>query len=125
MIFRKKRVKKIKISEMLLNFAGNYISMGEDIEEKQQYLNGVVSAWNIACLNEKDRERSIKKYMSEYRKLNPLQSKRDFRDVEENLRLLIKEKEKFYPEVRIQIVNAHIQEIDGKIHVTAASLSRN
>jgi hypothetical protein len=125
MIFRKKRAKKIKISEMLLNFAGNYISMGEDIEEKQQYLNGVVSAWNIACLNEKDRERSIKKYMSEYRKLNPLQSKRDFRDVEENLRLLIKEKEKFYPEVRIQIVNAHIQEIDGKIHVTVASLSRN
>ena len=125
MIFRKKRAKKIKISEMLLNFAGNYISMGEDIEEKQQYLNGVVSAWNIACLNEKDRERSIKKYMSEYRKLNPLQSKRDFRDVEENLRLLIKEKEKFYPEVRIQIVNAHIQEVDGKIHVTVASLSRN
>ena len=110
---------------MLLNFAGNYISMGEDIEEKQQYINGVVSAWNIACLNEKDRERSIKKYMSEYRKLNPLQSKRDFRDVEENLRLLIKEKEKFYPEVRIQIVNAHIQELDGKIHVTVASLSRN
>lgn len=125
MIFRKKRVKKIKISEMLLNFAGNYISMGEDIEEKQQYLNGVVSAWNIACLNEKDRERSIKKYMSEYRKLNPSQSKRDFRDVEENLRLLIKEKEKFYPEVRIQIVNAHIQEVDGKIHVTVASLNRN
>jgi len=110
---------------MLLNFAGNYISMGEDIEEKQQYLNGVVSAWNIACLNEKDRERSIKKYMSEYRKLNPLQSKRDFRDVEEDLRLLIKGKEKFYPEVRIQIVNAHIQEVDGKIHVTVASLSRN
>jgi len=52
-------------------------------------------------INEKDRERSIKKYMSEYRKLNPLQSKRDFRDVEEDLRLLIKWKEIFYPEVRI------------------------
>jgi hypothetical protein len=52
-------------------------------------------------INEKDRERSIKKYMSEYRKLNPLQSKRDFRDVEEDLRLLIKGKEIFYPEVRI------------------------
>jgi hypothetical protein len=76
-------------------------------------------------INEKDWERSIKKYMSEYRKLNPLQSKRDFRDVEEDLRLLIKGKEKFYPEVRIQIVNAHIQEVDGKIHVTVASLNRN
>ena len=61
--------------------------------------------------------------MAEYRKLNPTQSKRDFRDVEENLRLLIREKEKLYPEVRIQIVDAHIQEIDGKNHVTVASLS--
>lgn len=108
---------------MVMDFAGDYISMSEDIEEKQQYLNGAVSAWNIACLDEKDRKRSIKKYMAEYRKLNPSQGRRDFRDVEENLRLLIKEKEKLYPEVRIQIVDAHIQEIDGKNHVTVASLS--
>jgi hypothetical protein len=126
MIFRKKRAKKIKISEMLLNFAGNYILMGEDIEEKQQYLNGVVSAWNIACLNEKDRERSIKKYMSEYRKLNPLQSKRDFRDVEEDLRLYLSRGRRYsIQKCESQIVNAHIQEVDGKIHVTVASLSRN
>ena len=106
-----------------MDFAGDYISMGEDIEEKQHYLNGAVSAWNIACLDEKDRNRSIKKYMDEYRKLNPGHNRRDFRDVEENLKLLIKEKEKLYPEVRIQIVNAQIQEIDGKNHVTVASLS--
>ncbi len=64
---------------MVLNFAGGYIAMGDDIEEKQQYLNSAVSAWNIACLDEKARKRSIKKYMAEYRKLNPRQSKRDFR----------------------------------------------
>ena len=79
---------------MVLNFAGDYIAMGDDIEDKQQYLNGAVSALNIACLDEKARRRSIKKYMAEYRKLNPTQIKRDFRDVEENLRLLIDQKEK-------------------------------
>ncbi len=50
-------------------------------------------------------------------------SKRDFRDVEEDLKLLIKQKEKLYPEVRIQIVDAHIKEINGKNHVTVASLN--
>jgi len=60
---------------------------------------------------------------SEYRKLNPTQSKRDFRDVEEDLRLLIKQKEKLYPEVQIQIVDAHLQEINGKNHVTVVSLN--
>jgi hypothetical protein len=122
MIFRRNKSKRKKISEMVLDFAGDYIAMGEDIEEKQQYLNSAVSAWNIACLDKKARKRSIKKYMAEYRKLNPTQSKRDFRDVEEDLILLIKQKEKLYPEERVQIVDAHIQEINGKNHVTVASL---
>ena len=108
---------------MVLDFAGDYIAMGEDVEEKQQYLNSAVSAWNIAFLDEKAQKRSIKKYIAEYRKLNPTQSKRDFRDVEEDIILLIKQKEKLYPEERVQIVDAHIQDINGKNHVTVASLN--
>ena len=123
MIFRRNKSKRKKISEMVMDFAGDYIAMGEDIEDKQQYLNSAVSAWNIACLDEKDRKRSIKKYMAEYRKLNPTQNRQDFRDVEDDLSLLIKQKEKLYPEVRVQIVDAHIKEVNGKNHVTVASLS--
>lgn len=107
---------------MVLRFAGDYIAMGEDIEDKQQYLNSAVSAWDIACLDENSRKRSIKRYMAEYRKLNPMQNKRVYRDVEKDLRLLIKQKEKFYPDVRIQIVGADVQEINGKTHVTVATL---
>jgi hypothetical protein len=121
--FLRRKASKPKVSEMVLDFAGDYIAMGEDIEEKQELLNGAVSAWNIACLDEKARKRAIKRYMAEYRKLNPAQSKQDFRDVEEDLRLLIEQKEKLYPEVRIQIVDAHIQEIDGRVHVNVMSMS--
>jgi hypothetical protein len=121
-LVRRKKSKVKKLSEMVLAFAGDYIAMGDDIEEKQQYLNSAVSAWNIACLDEKTRKRSIKKYMAEYRKLNPKQGQRDFRHVEEDLRLLIKQKQKLYPEVRVQIVGAYIKEIDGRNHVTVASL---
>jgi len=108
---------------MVLDFAGDYIGLGEDIEEKQQYLNGAVSAWNIACLDEKDRKPAIKKYMSQYRKFNPKHTKRELRAAKADFKLLIKQKEKLYPEVRIQIVDAQIQEIDGKNHVTVASLN--
>ena len=113
---------KPKVSEMLLGFAGDYIAMDESIGEKQEYLNGAVSAWNIACLDKKDRDRAIERYMAEYRKLNPLHNKQDFRDVEEDLRSLIKQKDTLYPTVRTQIAGAHIQEIDGKDHVTVMSM---
>ena len=121
--FLRRKASKPKVSEMVLDFAGDYIAMGEDIEEKQELLNGAVSAWNIACLDEKARKRAIKRYMAEYRKLNPAHSKQDFRDAEEDLRLLIEQKERLYPEVRIQIVDAHIQEIDGRVHVNVMSMS--
>jgi hypothetical protein len=107
---------------MVTGFAGDHIALGEDIEWKQEYLNGAVSAWNIACLDEKDRERAIRKYMAEYWKLNPKLSKQNFRDAEDDLRLLIEQKGKLYPHVKVQIVSAHIQEIDGKNHVTVMSL---
>ena len=59
----KKRTSVSKVSEMLMDVAREYIALGEDIEEKQQLLNGAASAWNIACLAKKERERSMKKYM--------------------------------------------------------------
>jgi len=39
-----------KISKMLLDVAGGYIAMGDDQADKQECLNGAVSAWNISCL---------------------------------------------------------------------------
>jgi len=58
--FLKKKEKLPKVSKMLLDVASEYIAMGEDIEDKQQYLNGAVSAWNIACLRGNARETALK-----------------------------------------------------------------
>jgi hypothetical protein len=59
--------------------------------------------------------------MKEYKKLNPTFTKDDFKDEEENLRLLIRQKDELYPDINIQIVNAIVQEVDGKNHITVAS----
>ncbi len=107
---------------MLLNVAGNFISMGDDEEEKQQLLNCAVSAWNMACLEEEERKKAIKKFIMKYKKLNPSFSKKDFKEEEENVNLLINEKNKKYPNFKIQIADAIIKELDGKIHVTVATI---
>ena len=119
-LFKRKRQQK-KVSEMLLNVAGDFIAMGEDIAEKQELLNASVRAWNIACLKDDKRQRAINKFMKEYIKLNPTFTKDDFKDEEENLRLLIRQKDELYPDINIQIVNAIVQEVDGKNHITVAS----
>jgi len=120
---RKRKQPKIKLSEMLLDMAREYIAMGENTEDKQELLNGAASAWNIACLDEKKRKRAITKYIKEYRKMNPTFSKKDSQDVEENLSLLIKQKDKLYPDVRIQIVDVHIKDVNGKNHITVTSMN--
>ena len=107
---------------MLLDVASEYIAMGEDIEDKQQYLNGAVSAWNIACLRGNARKAAIKKYRKQYRRMNPVHTKRDIKDALENIQLLIDRKDKFYPDVSIQISHATIETINNKDHVTVASV---
>jgi len=107
MLFKKKPA-KTKVSEMLINFAGDYIEMGENIEEKQQYLNGAATAWNIACLERRERKKAIERYLNTLKKYNPNYSKKDERNMKENLRLLIKKKEKLYPDEQVRIVDARI-----------------
>ena len=120
--FFKKKEKLPKVSKMLLDVASEYIAMGEDIEDKQQYLNGAVSAWNIACLRGKAREAAIKKYLKQYRQMNPSHTKRDINEALENIQLLIDRKDKFYSDVSIQITHATIETINNKDHVTVASV---
>ena len=118
-----KQQKKEKISEMVAKFAREYLILGEDIEHKQQLLNSAVSAWNIASLNEQKREKAIKKYLEEYRKLNPTHEKDIVKGVEEDLHLLIKRKLELYPDIKKQIVNAQIQEENGMCRITVASVT--
>ena len=113
---------KPKLSEMLLKVAGDYIALGEDVEDKQQLLYGAVSAWNIACLPTSAQDRALMKFMTEYKKMNPALTPQDFVDVEQDMRNRIRHKCLVFPDVNVQIVNANLEEIDGKMHVTVASV---
>ena len=120
--FFKKNKELPKVSKMLLDVAREYIAMGDDIEDKQQYLNGAVSAWNIACLKGKEREVALKKYRKRYRQMNPSHTKRDCNEAVENIRNLISRKDELYSDVSVQIAHATIETINNQDHVTVASV---
>ncbi len=78
-----------KISEMVSDFAGDFIFLSEDVQEMQKYLHAAVSALNIACLDKRDRVRLIKSYMKNYQKMNPGQGKKTYQGIEDDLKKLI------------------------------------
>ncbi len=120
---RKSCVKQ-KISAMVLKVAEGYIDIGETTEERGNYLRSACSAWNIACLPPLKREPAIKQYIEQYQKINKADDA-DCRALEEDLRLLIKQKDKLYPDVNVQIVGSRIENINGRDHVTVASVKIN
>ena len=109
---------------MVLKVAEGYIDMGETTEERENYLRSACSAWNIACLPPFKRESAIKQYIEEYQKINKA-AEADCKALEEDLRLLIKQKDRLYPDVNVQIVNSRIENIDGQDRVTVVSAKIN
>ena len=115
---------KPKMSAMLLAVAEEFIALGHDTSDKQQRLFGAVSAWNIACLAPAAREPALQQFLAGYRDLDPGQTPQDIAAVEHDMRELIRKKLQTYPKVRTQIVDAQLQERDGRLHVLVAAVRR-
>jgi hypothetical protein len=113
----RKSSEKQKISAMVLKVAESYIDMGETAEERENYLRSACSAWNIACLPPLKRESAIKQYVEQYQKINKA-DEADCKALEEDLRLLIKQKDRLYPDVIVQVVDSKLEQINGRDHVT-------
>ena len=58
-----KQSKTLKISEMIINYASDYIRLGDTIDQKQSYLNGACAAWNISLLPAAKRKDAVDKFM--------------------------------------------------------------
>ncbi len=101
----------IKMSEIMGEFAGDYISMGETTEERQNYLNGACTAWNVAVLPEHKRGAAMEKIIKEYNRINAGNDDLEF--FLENLRKLIARKLEMFPDVNKVIINASIEPIDS------------
>ena len=127
---KKKRIKKgnllintspeIKMSKLIEEYASDYINMGETTEERQSYLNGACSAWNIAVLPEHLREEAVRRNIEEYKRVNPGIDDAD--NLAHDLRKLIQKKLEMFPVVKKMIIDASIEPIsDTKYRIVVAS----
>jgi hypothetical protein len=111
---------KIKMSELIQEYASDYINMGENTEERQSYLNGACSAWNIANLPEPLREKALRRSIEEYKRFN--QGVDDAQAYAHDLRLLVQKKLQMYPGVKKVIVNAMVEPIsETRYRIVVAS----
>ena len=111
---------EIKMSELIGEYASDYINMGETTEERQSYLNGACSAWNIAVLPEHLREEALRRNIAEYKRTNPGADDAD--NLTYDLRKLIQKKLQMFPGVKKVIIDASIEPIsDTKYRIVVAS----
>jgi hypothetical protein len=114
---------KRKISEMLVEFAGDFFSLGKTQEHKQSLLNAACSAWNIACIPAENRQKALDRYMSEYQRLNPQMDQAGCAHTLSDMEKLIEQKLKLFPEDLRQIVNARLVPMGDKDYIEAAALT--
>ena len=112
---------KRKISEVVWEFAGDFIRMGDTLDERQSLLNAACSAWNIACNPPEVRQRNLDKYMKEYRRHNRGADKEEIEGVRSNMEKLIAAKLKLFPTDRRQIVGAQMIESEGQERIEVVS----
>ena len=110
----------VKISEMIIEFAGDFIETGESMEQRQSLLNAACTAWNIANLPKYERRKALERYPESYRALNP--GVRDTRFLREDMEHLIKQKNRMFPQVKKPIVDAEILEDGDSYSVFAVSM---
>lgn len=115
---------KRKISDMVWEFAGDFIRMGDTLDERQSLLNAACSAWNIACNPPEVRQRNLDKYMKEYKRHNRSAGEDQIEEVRGNMEKLIQNKLDMFPTDLRQIVGAQIIEAGGqdRIEVMSATI---
>lgn len=121
---KKKRRKRSKhprkVSEMLNQYAGDFISLGVDLEEKKSQLDCVVLAWNLALFDEETRNKHIQYAITYLREKEPDFEESEYEEFENNIKTLIDKKNMLFPNEKKFIVSADIYFADGQFHLTAA-----
>jgi len=114
---------KRKISEMILEFAGDFLNLGKTQEHKQCLLNAACSAWNIACIPADNRQNALDRYMTEYQRLNPQMDEAGYVDARSDMENLIQVKLKLFPMDLRQIVNARFVRVGDQDRLEAAAIT--
>jgi hypothetical protein len=116
--------RKRKLSEIIQEYAGDFIRLGETPQGRQNYLNLACVGWNIGCAPPERRKKLVDQFMAEYLRSNPDANEEDLAGVRKDLEQLIDIKLTMFPADVRQIMAARY--IEGKeedsIEVASARL---
>lgn len=112
-----------KISQSLLEFAGDFIRIGNTLEDRQNRLTAACSAWNMACNTAELWKKHLDDYVRGYGKFNPDAHAKHLADVRKDMEKLIETKLKMFPNDLRQVVEAKIVSVDGGERVEAVAIA--
>jgi len=112
---------KQKVSEMICEFADDFIKSCRTLEEKQNRLTAACSAWNMACKPPDVRDRLLNRYVESYKSYNPGISDEEVSGIRSTMAKLIQNKLRLFPAVRKQIVGATITRVAGEDRIDVVS----
>jgi hypothetical protein len=110
-----------KMSEMVIQFAADYIRLGNNLEERQSYLNAACTAWNISILPLRERTAALDEFLRHYQQINLGINADDVENLKRDMETLIEEKLKLFQNAKRKIVEAKITERDGEEVVSIVS----
>ncbi len=110
-----------KISQSILEFAGEFIRMGDMLEDRQNRLNAACSAWNMACNTPELREEHLRQYVQRYGEFTPEANAEDLANVRKDMETLIGRKLKMFSNDLRQVIGASIISEGGKERVEAVA----
>ena len=110
-----------KMSEMISEIGAGFISVGKSLEERQNRLTAVCSAWNMACASPEDRQQQLQQYAESYRRFNPTIFPDDLARIVKDMETLIERKLRMFPDDRRQIVNARVVMVGADFRIEVAS----
>lgn len=115
---------KRKISEMVWEFAGDFVRMGKTQGEKEVRLIAASSAWNIACNKPEQRRKLLDDYMAGYLRFNPHTDPANAAAIRSDMEKLVERKLKLFPMDMRQIVNARLVPVrdQDRIEVLSARI---
>ena len=111
-----------KVSQMILDVAGQFISMVESEEERQTHLDIACAAWNISILPKNKRDNEYKKYFKKMKSL--LNNSELIKHFEMDLNGLIDAKIDLFPNENKPIVSAKIENINSDEYRVTAAFAR-
>ena len=95
-----------KVSEMMIDVSGDLFQIVESREEMQAHVDLVATAWNIALCSQTERKANLKTFLKKQSKYAP--NIEALKGLEWEMRRIMKQKDKLYPDVNKKIVVAEV-----------------